>query len=140
MYSALVGHDIDSLYLSSSVCLFPSASLILVNLRTFLLFALFLALVFAHSLFQPLGVFSPGSLSVWSVLPLLSWRQSDSLLPTSVCPENQTEQKCCLMIWLETACSVTVGIKFHLFFSSFCVSACLLFRLNSLVTLLSRIS
>lgn len=104
MHSALVGHDIDSLYLS--------ASLILVNLPFMLSF---FSSVFAYSLFQPPGVFGPASLCVWS---FLSWRQSASLLPTSVCPENQTQERCCLMIRTERARSVVVFILFLLFYRS----------------------
>lgn len=135
MYSALVGHDIDSLYLSSSL---PSSSQSIFQ-------SLFYSLLFLATSLPTLSFSLSACLALLHTQSgLLSWHQSASLLPTSVCPENQTEERCRLMIWLETAGSMAVFILFLLFsppcILCVCVSVCLLFRFNSLVTLLSRIS
>lgn len=114
MYSALVGHDIDSLYLSSSsLCLFLSALQVSLSI-SLLYFFLALSLPFhSFSLSACLALFQ--SLS-GLLLSLLAWRRSTSLLPMSVCPENQTVERCCLMILQETACSVAAFVPFLLYF------------------------
>lgn len=142
MYSALVGHDIESLYLSSSLCLFLSPSLILASLSISLLSTLFS--LFFLALFFPTLSFSLSAClalvhSLSGLFPPLAWHQFAAPLQTSVCTEKQTGKRC-LMIRLEMARSEAVFILFLLFSPpSVYVSVCLLIRFNSLAPLLSGI-
>lgn len=144
MYSALVGHDIDSLYLPSSCFLFLLA--LQVNLPVSLLFNMspFSSVLFCSSS-QLVGVFNPLSLSVWSVSlsSLLAWVHLSS--PFERLPWDPDRGKVSFD-------DVDRNSSWHSWFLSdfsspsplpslsLCLFVCLLFRFNSLVTLLSQIN
>ncbi|MED6238210.1 hypothetical protein ATANTOWER_012816 [Ataeniobius toweri] len=118
--------------LSLSLCL--SSQLSYLYVIYFVLSMSLLSLSF--SLSACLALFH--SLSAW-VFFLLTWHLSTSVLPLNVCPESQTEGRCCLTISLESALSVAVFALILLFSFSLSVFLCLLVIFNSLVATMSQI-
>lgn len=122
MHYAFVKQEVDSLYLSSILCLLlfaPVHNLPLLLLSTVFSSALSFSLSARLALFPFLSGLFPLFLTCRQLLfhPLMDVRS-----------ENQTEERHCLMIWQETARSITVFYSdscfFCFFLLFFCLSVC----------------